>query len=88
MAILCQNGSTEITLVDKKSFILDGVSYDIPDEITAVGYYLAIIKGRILINDYEFITKKQEFKKTIRSRWHYFLKNKKKGASFEKHPLS
>ena len=88
MAILCQHGSTEITLVDKKSFILDGTSYTIPDEIAAIGYSLAIIKGRILLNGYEFITKKQEFRKTIRSRWHYFLKNKKKDASFKKHPLS
>lgn len=88
MAILCQNGPTEITLVDKKSFILDGVSYDIPDEITAIGYSLAIIKGRILINGYEFITKKQEFRKTLRSRWHYFLKNKKRDAPLKEHPLS
>lgn len=88
MAILCLHGSTEITLVDKKSFILDGISYSIPDDIAILGYSLAILKGRILLNGYEFVMKKQEFKKTLRSRWHFFLKNKKRDASLEKHPLS
>lgn len=88
MAILCQNKLSEITLIDKKSFIIDGVSYSIPDDIAILGYSLAILKGRILLNGYEFVMKKQEFKKTLRSRWHFFLKNKKRDASLEKHPLS